>query len=438
MALDIFKERGTPLEKQEFDWRDIVRAPYSKLDDDAFTRVRVILMNGIESEAIRFSHACARMNRPPLTKALASVRRVEQHQQTLVNWLNPADQDPLETTLGFEQVAIEITANVAQNEPDAYLREIYDFGLLEDFDHLYRYSALYDRLYGRDPNALLQSYTDIIPGRPTVVEHRAPVDDLRNCYDRRTAEPLSKIHACTIMAAEHQTHDFYMTIGPMFADPTARQLYAEIASIEEQHVTQYESLIDPSETWIEKWMLHEATEVWNYWGCYQSERNPRIKAIWERFLSYELGHLHVVMDLMRKMERRDPEELLPATLPDPIAFESQRAYVREVLERGVGLRANGVAIVSADEESRASIAARERLNREGSPSEIVAAGYHYYPGTELSVEPPAALDRRAKGKLPTEAANEVPFITHERGGKKAAAKRTSKNGGARRTREAHR
>ena len=39
-----------------------------------------------------------------------------------------------------------------------------------------------------------------------------------------------------------------MNIGPMFADPVARQLYAEIASIEEQHVTQYESIIDPDET----------------------------------------------------------------------------------------------------------------------------------------------------------------------------------------------
>jgi hypothetical protein len=28
-----------------------VQTPTSKLDDDAFTRVRVILMNGIESEA---------------------------------------------------------------------------------------------------------------------------------------------------------------------------------------------------------------------------------------------------------------------------------------------------------------------------------------------------------------------------------------------------
>ena len=434
MSLDVLKERGTPLERQERDWRDLVRVPYSKLDDDAFTRVRVILMNGIESEALRFSHAAARMNHPPIQKALAMVRRVEQHQQTLVNWLNPPDQDPLETTLGFEQVAIEVTAAVAQREPDPYLKEVYDFGLLEDFDHLYRYSALYDRLYGRDPNVILQSYTDIVPGRPTVVEHRAPVDDLRRPYDRREAAPITKIHATTIMAAEHQTHDYYMTIGPMFSDPIARQLYAEIASIEEQHVTQYESISDPSETWIEKWLLHEMTEVYNYWSCYQSEPNPRIRAIWERFLSWELGHLHGVMDVMRKYERRDPEALIPATLPAPIAFESQREYVREALERGLGLRANGIAIVPIDEESRDSIALRKQLNREGSPSEIVAAGYQWRPGGELTAMPPVTARVTAKPRdLPSTAAEESPFTSSrpKRGGPSVKRKKVPARGGPR-------
>ena len=189
---------------------------------------------------------------------LAQIRRVEQHQATMINWLIGADHSPLETTIAYEQVAIEVTAAVALNEPDAYLAQVYRFGLLEDFDHLYRYSALLDRLEGKDANNILQSYTDILPGRPTVDEHRAPQDDLRKPYDRKTAAPLTKLHALTIMAAEQQTHNYYMNIGPMFADPVARQLYAEIASIEEQHVTQYESIIDPEETWLEKWVLHEA------------------------------------------------------------------------------------------------------------------------------------------------------------------------------------
>ena len=117
MALRLLQDRGTPIDRQIFTWKDLVQLPYRKLVDDAFTRVRVILMNGIESEALRFSHACARMN-ADLQEPLARVRRIEQHQQTLVNWLNPPDQTPLETTIGFEQVAIEVTASIAEAEPD--------------------------------------------------------------------------------------------------------------------------------------------------------------------------------------------------------------------------------------------------------------------------------------------------------------------------------
>src|SRR3954468_23588458 len=170
MVLDIRKETRVPLECKVFPWRGLGGPPFSKLDDDAFSRVRVILMNGIESEAVRFSHACARMNRQ-LQGPLARVRRVEQHQQTLVNWLNPADQSPLETTIGYEQVAIEVTAHLAQHEPDPYLAQVYRFGLLEDFDHMYRYSALLDRLEGKDAGNLLHSYTDVQPGRATKEEH---------------------------------------------------------------------------------------------------------------------------------------------------------------------------------------------------------------------------------------------------------------------------
>jgi hypothetical protein len=385
VALDLFKEKGVPLDRQVFTWKDLVRRPYSKLDDDAFTRVRVIFMNGIEADAVRFKHLLARMSRQ-LREPLALVRRVEHHQQTMVNWLNPADQSPLETTLGFEQVAIEVTASVAQKEPDAYLAQAYRFGLLEDFDHLYRYAALYDRLEGKDPNYLIQSYSDIRPGRPTSVEHRHPLDDLRRPYDMRTAHPLSKLHALLITAAEFQTHDYYMTIGPMFADPVARQLYAEIASIEEQHVTQYGSLMDPDESALEKWLLHEAMEVYTYYSCLQYEGNPRVKEVWQRFVDYELGHLHFVMELFQRLEGRDPAEVLPATLPDLVEFKSHREFVRRVLNQEVDLRADGTDFVDKGElqPGHRSIVYRDQLNSEGSPSEISSAGYQWTPGTELA------------------------------------------------------
>jgi rubrerythrin len=384
MSLDLLTLKGTPIGHQRFTWRELAGKPISKLDEDAFTRVRIILMNGIEHEALRFQHACARMKRE-LRPALADIRRVEHHQATQINWLLGADHSPLETTIAYEQVAIEVTAAVAQTEPDPYLAQTYRFGLLEDFDHLYRYTALLDRLEGKDANNILQSYTDVLPGRPTIVEHRAPADDLREPFDAKSAALLSKLHATTIMAGEQQTHNYYMNIGPLFADPVARQLYAEIASIEEQHVTQYESIIDPDQTWLEQWLLHEVTEVYNYYGCVQQEPNPRIKAIWERFLDYELGHLHMVRELFKESERRDPAEVLATkTLPEPIAFASQRDFVRKVLSAEVDLRAAGTQYVPKEQESRASREYRDALNAAGSPSETVAAGYEYTPGGELA------------------------------------------------------
>ena len=266
MSINLFDSRGTPLERQKFTWRELSIKPMSKLDDDAFTRVRVILMNGIEQQVNRFQHMCGQFN-GNLRLPLAEIRRVEHHQQTMINWLIGADHSPLETTIGYEQVAIEVTAAIAQQEPDEYLAQTYRYGLLEDFDHMYRYSALMDRVEGKDANNILQSYTDILPGRPTSEEHRAPEDDLRHHYDHKATFPVSKLNALTIFSGEYQTRDYYMNIGPTFSDPVARALYAEIASIEEQHVTQYGSIIDPNETWLEKWLLYEANEVYNYYSC---------------------------------------------------------------------------------------------------------------------------------------------------------------------------
>jgi rubrerythrin len=383
MAFSLFDAHGVSIDQQKFTWRDLVQKPISKLDDDAFTRIRVILMNGLENEALRFSHLCGRFH-AELRLPLAKVRRTEQHQATMINWLLGADHSPLETTIGYEQVAIEVTAAIAQREPDPYLAQVYRFGLLEDFDHLYRYSALLDRLEGKDANNILQSYTDVLPGRPTMDHHRAPEDELRVPYDATNAAFLTKLHALTIVAGEYQTHDYYMNIGPLFSDPVARQLYAEIASVEEQHVTQYESMLDPKETWIEQWVLHEATEVYNYYSCLEQETSHQVRAIWERFLDYELGHFHLACDMLKKFEKRDPQEIVTSDFQSPLEFRSQREFVRKVLVDEADLRTSGTQFVEKSQEGSLSKAYRTQVNADGSPSETVAAGYVWTPGTELS------------------------------------------------------
>jgi hypothetical protein len=253
MGFNPLTEKGIPLEKQLRNWSELNVQPYDKEQVDPYTRTRVIAMNGIEVESIIFSHQFARhTDNPEIKRALAMTRRIEQQQQKAVNWLTPGDETTLENTIAYEQVAVDLTAYVARTEPDPYLKQVYDFGLLEDFDHLYRYANLLDLLEGKKAERITRGLTEIMPGRPTIDEHRHPFDDIRAHYDKHTVDPLSRLHALTIMSAEQQTMNFYMNMGNRYVEPIARALYLEIGMIEEQHVTQYESLLDPLESWFQQ------------------------------------------------------------------------------------------------------------------------------------------------------------------------------------------
>ena len=94
------------------------------------------------------------------------------------------------------------------------------------------------------------------------------------------------------------------------------------------------------------------------------------------------------MELFKQMEGRDPAEILPATVPQPIPYTSQRDFVRNVLKKEVHLRAAGTQFVDKSQEPERSLRYRQQLNSEGSPTETVAAGYQWAPGTELSQKVP--------------------------------------------------
>lgn len=338
MAFNPFQEKGIPLERQLRNWSELNVKPYDKNDVDAYTQTRVITMNGIEIESIMFSHQFARhTDDNDLRRALAFTRRIEQQQQKAINWLTPAEASTLEVTIGYEQVAVDLTAYLARTEPDPYIKQAFDFGLLEDFDHLYRYANLLDMLEGRKAEQIVDRLTEIMPGRATAAEHRHPFDEVRNPTNSKKANPLSLLHVLTIVASEQQTMNFYMNMGNRPMEPLARALYLEIAQIEEQHVTHYESLLDPTTSWLQQEVLHQYNECYMYYSFLHNETHPRIRELWDTHLAMELGQLHAACELLRKYEGREAQEFLPAELPEPVRFESNKEYVRGVLAEQVDL-----------------------------------------------------------------------------------------------------
>jgi hypothetical protein len=371
MTFNPLTEKGIPLDRQIRNWRELNVTPIDPDHSDPYTKCRIITMNAIEVEAALFSHNFTRSCPDrEVREQLAATRYIEQQQQKVVNWLLPGTATVLETTISYEQQAVDLTAWVARNEPDPYLTQAYEFGVLEDFDHLYRYSNLYEIIEHRKAEKIVDGLTEVMPGRPTVVEHRHPADNVRDPYDRDAVAPQSRLHALTLVAAEQQVMIFYMNVGPMYMEPIARQLYQEIALIEEEHVTHYESLLNPGETWWERLLLHEYNECYLYYSFLQQESDRKVKAVWELHLNMELEHLRIAADLLRRNDNRDPEEIVGRELPAALTFEPNKNYLRELLATQMDLTTLGAGYVRDQHERFQSM--QDRIHGgEKPPSERV-------------------------------------------------------------------
>ena len=320
-------------------WNGIYSKPYNKHEVSPYTKTRVILMNGTEFESVWFGHQTQR-NCPnnDIRRDLALIRRVEQQQQKVIATLKPKDETILEHTISYEQLAVDLTAELAKREPDRKVKDALDFALLEDFDHLYRYSDLLEAETGVRSEQLVGHYTEIMPGRPTISEHRYPFDNVRHFINCKTAAPITKLNVSIITAAEQQTMNYYMNVASLYHNDIGRQLYQEIGLIEEQHVTQYGSLIDTTTTFLEHLLMHEYTECYLYYSCYEDETDLYIKGIWEEHFHQEVAHLHKAAEMLKKYEKKEWQQVIPdGTFPQLLTLHENKAYVREILANTVQL-----------------------------------------------------------------------------------------------------
>ncbi|MDD4291793.1 MAG: hypothetical protein PHX51_06150, partial [Clostridia bacterium] len=165
MSYNPFNEMPNKYSEKFMNWKQMAPKSYDKETVDPYTKTRIILANGAEFEAVWFTHnfhrECTDMD---LRRELALIRRHEQQQQKRISALRPTNETMLETTIGYEQLAVDLTAEMAEKECDSNLRKALDFALLEDFDHLYRYAELMEMQQGVCAERLVGGYTEIMRG----------------------------------------------------------------------------------------------------------------------------------------------------------------------------------------------------------------------------------------------------------------------------------
>ncbi len=312
--------------------------PYDKNKTSPWTKTRIILLNGTEFEQTWFLHQFNRnCNNNDLRRDIALIRRHEQHQQKIISGLKPIDETDLETTIAYEQLAIDLTAILAKHVKDPYVKNALNFALLEDFDHLYRFANLLETEQGVDANQLTGGYTEITPGRPTVAEPRHPFDEINRHIAKELADPFTKLVVSIITAGEQQTMNYYMNIAGFHNSEIGKKLYSEIAMIEEQHVTEYGSLMDTTCSWLENWLVHEYTECYLYYSCYQDETDGYIKDIFYKRYLEECGHLQYVAKLLEKYEGKPWQAVYTCggDFPELLHFEGNIEYIRGVLKETI-------------------------------------------------------------------------------------------------------
>ena len=329
-----FEERPISLESSFQSWGELYPRQYNKEEVDPYTKTRIILMNGAEFEANWFSHQFSRhCTNNDLRRELARTRRIEKQQQMKISNLRPLNETILETTISYEQLAVDLTCALAKSERDKYVKASLDFALLEDFDHLYRYADLLEMDQGVKAENLVGHYTEIMPGRPTIAHHRHPYDTIERFVDFKTADLLTKLNINIITAAEQQTMNYYMNVSSLYKNDLGRKLYLEIGLVEEEHVTQYESLKDTRNTWLEELLMHEYVECYLYYSCYKTETDRYIRRLWEENFILEVAHLHKAAELLKKYEGKEWQQVIPdGRFPNILELKSNKEYIRNVMK----------------------------------------------------------------------------------------------------------
>lgn len=373
-VLDEMRGRGVPIDKQYRSWSDFITEPYNKREVDAFTRSRIYLMGALEAGSLSHTHTFTRFSaNDEIRNTLAMIRRAEHQQQTTLNYLIPGDETVMERTIAWEQMMVELTAYCARSESEPYVKQVFNYILLDDFDHLYRFCELMDMVERRDPNEVLQYRTEIHWGRATSDGHLFPTDEIKHSTNCRSVSPLTTYHILTLLNAKRRNHNFYLTQGNHYTHQLARQVFSEIAEIEEQHIGMLETLFDPTTTFLELELLNHSTEAFNYYNFCQDETDPRIRRIWNDHYYMELEHMRIATEFLGRYEGKSATDVISSHFPESIRFTSNKDYISWVLGTQVGLRS-----VGRDFASRENVPGdwctcyyTDIVNAKGNPSEQV-------------------------------------------------------------------
>ena len=124
-----------------------------------------------------------------------------------------------------------------------------------------------------------------------------------------------------------------MNVCNLYPSDIGRRLYQEIGMVEEEHVTQYGSLLNTTLTFLENLVMHMYTTCYLYYSAMKDEIDKSIYCVWEKCFFQSVADLQESAKLLKKYENKDWNCLVGSgEFPELIKLHPNVEYVRDVLK----------------------------------------------------------------------------------------------------------
>lgn len=305
-------ESGEPIEEQIFPWsmdglKQKMQKPIPLHEADPETISNIIQMMCVEMQHWFGYTAMANMtSNEEIKKQLVTIARAEHIHHMMLMSLLPAPHEPVQGVLEGELAMLGSYAMCMANEPNDAVRSAFQTIFNDHLQHAEYAAQKVNSVGCATCNAdMMSGGCDLSGGTPIEKQFMKPEDTIwqgnfGGSYDKNNVDPQTLINIDMGRAGEAAAYDLYHCAMSNVSDADVRMNFAAFESIEGQHAAILGSLVDPSETPVERALIHEQVEIRNYQRLMDEERDSRAKKVFQDLYREDLEQARIIGEFVQR------------------------------------------------------------------------------------------------------------------------------------------
>lgn len=310
---DVFRqfipsERGESLDEQIYPWnvdglKQKVESPLSMDELNPRTIANILSMRAVEMQHWTDYHAYAKMVMDQnLKKQLNMIAWAEHMHFLMLQSLLPTPNVPSQDVIASELSLIMNYDMCIRDEPNDSVKNAFQHIRQDHVQHA-QYAAQQLQNQGADINRMTGGM-DMSGGRALNQQFMKPDSTIwqgqyNGVYNKGDVDARTLINIDQSLAGEVAAWNGYACAMTFEKNNDVKLNFGAFCTVENQHVSILGSLRDPSETLLERSLLHEQVEVQNYRQMMESETNPKARKVFEHLYREDLEQARLFGDIAK-------------------------------------------------------------------------------------------------------------------------------------------